>query len=209
MENVSIMLNEIPVDDSPADASIHDRIARRVRTLRAARGDTLEALALRSGVSRSMISLIERGAASPTAVVLDKLAAGLGVPLARLFELADGEGEVQPLAHRADQAVWRDPASGYLRRSLSPPGWPSPLQLVEVEFPPGARVAYESSARELPPQQQLWLLDGRLDVTLGDQRHALHAGDCLAMRLDRPLVDRKSTRLNSSHNPASRMPSSA
>ncbi|MBE0628354.1 MAG: helix-turn-helix transcriptional regulator, partial [Burkholderia vietnamiensis] len=67
------------------DAGINERIARRVRDLRTLRGYTLDTLAARSGVSRSMISLIERASASPTAVVLDKLAAGLGVSLAALF----------------------------------------------------------------------------------------------------------------------------
>ncbi|WP_347316806.1 helix-turn-helix domain-containing protein, partial [Ralstonia pseudosolanacearum] len=70
------------------DTGVNERIARRVRDLRAARGYTLDALAARCGVSRSMISLIERGAASPTAVVLDKLAAGLGVSLSSLFDRA-------------------------------------------------------------------------------------------------------------------------
>ena len=65
---------------------INDRIASRVRQIRAERGLSLEALAEGSGVSRSMISLIERGESSPTAVVLEKLATGLGVPLASLFD---------------------------------------------------------------------------------------------------------------------------
>jgi len=54
-------------------------VAQRVRELRATQGLSLEALADRSGVSRSMISVIERGESSPTAVVLAKLAAGLSV----------------------------------------------------------------------------------------------------------------------------------
>ena len=61
---------------------INTRIAQRLRELRDARGYSLEALAERSGVSRSAISLIERGQSSPTAVVLDKLAIGLSVALA-------------------------------------------------------------------------------------------------------------------------------
>ncbi|MFP2912287.1 helix-turn-helix domain-containing protein, partial [Pyxidicoccus sp. 3LFB2] len=67
---------------------INARLARRIRELRDARGLSLEALAERSGVSRSNISLIERGQSSPTAVVLDKLSAGLGVTVASLFEEA-------------------------------------------------------------------------------------------------------------------------
>ena len=58
---------------------INDRIASRVRQIRAERGLSLEALAAGSGVSRSMISLIERGQSSATAVVLEKLATGLAI----------------------------------------------------------------------------------------------------------------------------------
>ena len=92
-----------------------------------------------------MISLIERGESSPTAVVLEKLAAGLGVSLASLFEARCSRGP-DPVSRRADQPQWRDPASGYLRRNVSPSGYASPIQIVEVSFPPGARVAYETGA---------------------------------------------------------------
>lgn len=57
---------------------INIRIAQQVREIRLARGYTLDILASRCQVSRSAISLIERGEASPTAVVLEKLANGLG-----------------------------------------------------------------------------------------------------------------------------------
>ena len=62
---------------------VNQRIAARARELRASRRLTLDALAERTGVSRSMISLIERGESSPTAALLERLAAGLNVPLAR------------------------------------------------------------------------------------------------------------------------------
>jgi transcriptional regulator with XRE-family HTH domain len=172
--------------DEAEARDVHRRIARRVRELRAERGQSLDALAAHCGVSRSMISLIERGEASPTAVVLEKLATGLGVMLADLF--AEPGGEPVPLARRRDQSEWRDPQSGYLRRNLSPAAYPSALQLVEVEFPPGARVAYESGPRDVAIHQQIWLIAGVLQVTLGDASHELRAGDCLAMRLDRPIV---------------------
>ncbi|HEY8544797.1 MAG TPA: helix-turn-helix domain-containing protein [Acidimicrobiales bacterium] len=166
------------------------RIAARVRELRAERGYSLDALAARSGVSRSAISTIERATASPTAVVLDKLATGLGVPLASLFDAPADRRPPGPIARRADQPEWRDPASGYLRRQLSPPDRSSPIQLVEVEFPPGAAVAYESHQREADVHQQVWVLEGRIDVTVGDDVHELATGDCLAMRLDRPTAFR-------------------
>ena len=172
----------------PGSPDINRRIAARVRDLRAAGGLSLEALAQRSAVSRSMISLIERGESSATAVVLEKLAASLGVSLAALFE--DTLAPASPLAKRKAQAQWRDPASGYRRRNLSPAGLAAPLQLVEVEFPPGARVAYESGVREVPMHQQVWVLDGRIDVSVGDEQFRLDAGDCLALQLDRPTAYR-------------------
>ncbi|WP_233886014.1 helix-turn-helix domain-containing protein [Paraburkholderia flagellata] len=174
--------------DSPTDGGINERIARCVRDLRATRGLTLDALATRSGVSRSMISMIERGAASPTAVVLEKLAAGLSVSMASLFGASGESAPADPLVRREQQAQWRDPQSGYMRRSVSPPNWPSPIQLVEVDFPAGARVAYETGGRDNVIHQQVWVTEGRIDVELGNERHSLHAGDCLAMRLDQPLI---------------------
>jgi transcriptional regulator with XRE-family HTH domain len=171
-----------------AAADINQRIAARVRDLRAARGLSLEALARQSGVSRSMISLIERGESSATAVVLEKLAASLGVSLAALFE--DTQAPASPVARRQGQTQWRDPASGYRRRNLSPPGVAAPLQLVEVELPAGARIAYESAVREVPMHQQVWVLDGSVEVTLGDARHRLESGDCLAMQLVGPTAYR-------------------
>ena len=167
---------------------INQRIAARVRDLRAARRLSLEALAQRSGVSRSMISLIERGESSATAVVLEKLATSLGVALAALFE--DTQAPAGPLARRKAQPQWRDPASGYLRRNLSPAGSAGPLRLVEVEFPPGAKVAYESGPREVPVHQQVWVLEGSIEMRVGDEPYRLDAGDCLAMQLDRPIAFR-------------------
>ena len=165
---------------------INQRIAARVRELRSARRVSLEALAQDSGVSRSMISLIERGESSATAVVLEKLAASLGVSLAGLFEAP--QVQASPLARRKAQPQWRDPASGYLRRNLSPPGVIAPLQLVEVEFPAGARVAYETGVREQPLHEQVWMLEGRIELHVGDERYRLEAGDCLAMQLDLPTA---------------------
>src|SRR5260370_37711357 len=100
---------------------LNQRIADRVRELRAAQGLSLDALASKSGVSRSMISLVERGESSPTAVVLEKLAGGLGVMLAALFDApaAAASAPDGPLARRDDQPQWPDPASGYVRRNVS------------------------------------------------------------------------------------------
>ena len=181
---------------APDLPDLNQRIAERVRSLRARRRLSLEALARKSGVSRSMISLIERGESSPTAAVLEKLAAGLGVLLGSLFDppLPVARDASGPLLRRSEQPQWKDPASGYLRRNLSPPGAAQPMQLVEVHFPAGARVAFENSERGLIIHQQIWMLEGTLDVAFGDERHRLHEGDCLARQLDRPSMFHNPTR---------------
>jgi transcriptional regulator with XRE-family HTH domain len=177
-------------DDSQ---NLTDRIARRVRELRAHRGLSLDELAAHCGVSRSMISLIERGESSPTAVILEKLATGLNVSLASLFETP--QAAPNPVSRMAEQLSWRDPQSGYLRRNVSPSGFDSPIQIVEVAFPAGARVAYQTASRTPRVHQQVWVFEGRIEVTLGTVTHRLGVGDCLAMVLDLPITY---------HNPTAR-----
>lgn len=172
--------------------TVNSRIAARVKELRAGRGMSLDALAERCGVSRSMISLVERGEASATAVVLEKLAAGLDTTLAALFE--PRPGAKSPVSRRADQPVWRDPGSGYVRRNVSPSAHDTPIQIVEVVFPAGAKVNYESGGRQPVVHHQVWVLEGAIDVTVGDDTHELRAGDCLAFVLDRPTAYRNRTR---------------
>lgn len=154
-------------------------IAERLKLLRTQAGYSLDTLATRSGVSRAMISRIERAEASPTAALLARLANALGESLSSFF--AATAYEPSPMARHAEQPLWRDPDSGYLRRSVSPPGLGSPVDIVEVEFPPEGRVV-------LPPQphlhsmtQHIWLLSGVLVMTAGDDIWQMAAGDCLFM----------------------------
>jgi transcriptional regulator with XRE-family HTH domain len=165
---------------------IERRVADRLKALRAERGLTLDELAKQSRVSRSMISLIERAESSPTASVLDRLSAALGVTLASMFA-EQARVDAQPVARRDEQTAWSDPETGYLRRNLSPPGFHSPIELVEVVLPAGTRVAYDSGFRDPPVDQQVWVIEGAIEVRVGDQVHHLEAGDCLAMRIDRPI----------------------
>jgi len=153
---------------------------------------TLDVLAAKSSVSRSMLSLVERGESSPTAVILEKIATGLNVPLATLFD--DTSAPPNPVARRADRQTWRDPESGYVRRNISPPSYTSPIQIVDVLLPAGARVAYETGARDARIHQQVWVLDGSIEITVGSLTHRLSGDDCLAMQLDAPVSFRNRTR---------------
>ncbi|WP_074012542.1 helix-turn-helix domain-containing protein [Candidatus Sodalis sp. SoCistrobi] len=165
---------------------INARIAARLGALRRQHGLSLEALAQRCEVSRSMISLIERGESSPTAVVLEKLACGLGLPLNALFEVTSTD--TAPLVRREDQPQWQDPQSGYLRRNLTPDNAHFPVQMVEVTFPAGASVAYETGQRDPGIHQQIWLLAGSIQIRVGEQAYSLQQGDCLGFDLDSPTA---------------------
>jgi transcriptional regulator with XRE-family HTH domain len=154
-------------------------IGGRVRQLRIAQSLTLDELALASGVSRAMISRIERAEASPTASLLGRLCAALGLSLSAFF--AEGDRDVSPLSRRRDQRVWRDPETGYLRRSVSPSGTRSVIDLVEVVLPAGARVAFPPHAASRAMTQHVWLFEGELEMTTADAVHRLAPGDCLFM----------------------------
>lgn len=175
--------------------SLNKRIAARVRELRDAQNLSLEALAKTTGVSRSMISLIERAECSPTAVVLEKLSVGLGVVLASFFEAPKQEQASRPpLARAKDQPLWRDPESGYVRRNVSPAGPPRAGQIVEVEFPAGMRVVFDSSTRGMVIHQQIWVLEGSMEIGVGNEHHLLKKGDCLRMEHDKPILFHNPTR---------------
>jgi len=171
--------------DSVSDIDLDRRLGARLKGLRQSRGLTLDQLAERSGVSRAMISRVERGESSPTAALLDRLCAGLGVLLSALFR---EEAQGGPLARRSEQPVWTDPDSGYVRRSVSPAGTGSRLEIVEVEMPAGARVLLDAPRGGFRLDQQLWLLEGELSLSVGGREHRLAAGDCLAMLLDGPIA---------------------
>lgn len=68
------------------------------------------------------------------------------------------------------------------------------MQIVEVHFPPGGRVAFEAGVREVRVYQQVWVLEGAIEITVGEACHRLREGDCLAMQLDGPTVFHNPTR---------------
>jgi transcriptional regulator with XRE-family HTH domain len=168
---------------------IDQRIGNRIRELRSAKGLTLDALAERADVSRAMLSRIERGESSPTAQLMNKVCGGLAITLSALF--AEDTAPPSPLTRRDAQPAWRDPATRYLRRDVSPAG--SSLDIVDVEFPPRRSVAFENM-RMPNVEQQVWVLEGVLEMDVGGESFRLNEGDCLKMHLGQPLVFRNPTR---------------
>jgi transcriptional regulator with XRE-family HTH domain len=158
---------------------LEQAIGIRIRTLRLEKGLTLDDLATASGVSRAMISRIERAEASPTASLLARVCAAFGLSLSEFF--AEERQEASPLSRRQEQQVWRDPETGYMRRAVSPPATASDVDIVDVEFPAGARVSFPPHAASRGMTQHVWLFDGELEMTVGETLHRLKPGDCLFM----------------------------
>ena len=151
------------------------QIAQRIRLERDARGWSLAELASRAGVAKATISKIERAEVSPTAVVLVRLASAFDLTLAGLMLRAEGQGG--RLSRAAEQPVWRDPETGYLRRQvfIRPD---HPVEIIKVEMPAKQRVTLPTSSYA-HIRQALWVLSGALVITEGGERHELGAGDCL------------------------------
>jgi transcriptional regulator with XRE-family HTH domain len=150
-------------------------LARKIARERTARGWSLAELAERSGVSRSMISKIERNEANPTATVLLRIATAFGSTLAELLSAPGSSGS--RVVRAGDQPTWSDPASGYRRRQvyLNPA---LALELVEVDLPAGAVVEAPASAYTLI-RQVLWVLEGSVTIVEGGDRTVLTPGDRL------------------------------
>lgn len=157
-----------------------DRLAARLAELRVQRGWSLDDLAMATGISRASLSRIERAETSPTAALLNRLCVAYGLTMSRL--LSEVEEEATLLLKAEQQPVWRDDASGFLRRNLSPPGSHFKAEVVEGVLRPGARIDYDA-----PPiqglEQHIWLQSGELTISMDDQHWTLQAGDCLRFHL--------------------------
>jgi len=152
-------------------------LSQALRTRRKAKGLAIEQLAELSGVSRSMISKVERGEAVPSASVLSRLAEALGVTFSQLL-VDQEEQEVVVLPQRV-QPVLRDQSSGYTRRCISPilPG--RGVDWVLNTLPVGTTTG-EFTAHRRGTDEYIYVLQGTLEARLGgEQVHRLEAGDAL------------------------------
>jgi transcriptional regulator with XRE-family HTH domain len=161
-------------------------LAQRIKSLRIGLGWTLDQFAARAGVSRAAISKIERGEVSPTATILARLAAGLETSVASLFVKSEMPGAT--ISRRGSQSTWTDPESGYARTNISPSGAMGAAEIVEIVFPAGARLTLDNALGFHGLVQQLWLLEGVMELTVEEETIRLAPGDCLFMRLEKPAI---------------------
>lgn len=173
----------------PTDITAH--LAARLKAARAERGLSLEALSQLSGVSRSMLSQIERGASSPTVASLYNLTRALGVDFAGLLD-SSGAPENPILAHitAAETPSFTETGENCTIRILSEPSDVGKNEVYEIRL--SVNGALVSEPHDDGAIEHLTVLEGACSVTSGAETASLSAGDTLRYRADVPHAIRSS-----------------
>jgi transcriptional regulator with XRE-family HTH domain len=156
---------------------LETRLAERLKLEREARRWSIGELAERSGVSKAMISKMERSEVSPTAALLGRISAAYGLTLSTLLSRAEHRSQMLSLA--ASQEEWVDPATGFRRVAVSPPHAPI-IEIVRGKLPAGAKIDYPAGSYTFI-EQQILVLSGVLSFADGAKCYELRPGDCLAL----------------------------
>lgn len=159
------------------DEAINQSLGKRVKQLRADNKLTLDELAARSGVSRAMLSKVERGEKSPTLPVVVRIAKGLAIPLSQLIGEIPKPASVTVIRSH-ERLSFRDPESGFERWVLSPDHINNGIELILHRIPPG------QSSGDLPPYsgpvtKYITVSEGELTVYVQDRPYTLQTGDTM------------------------------
>jgi len=175
-----------PVEPEPLDVTdsadrVSTELCRRVRELRQARGWSLEALSNACGVSRSMLSQIERNEANPTLAVTVRIAQAFGVTLAELVNAPQATPRIHVI--RADDREYHFRSDTRCRiRTLSPLNLEKDVEFYELELHPGSRL--QSAAHFEGTREFLTVQQGRLRVCSADDTVDVARGDSASYRAD-------------------------
>jgi transcriptional regulator with XRE-family HTH domain len=163
--------------------SINQHLGRRVKDLRTTRNWSLETLANASGVSRSMLSEIEREQANPTLAVTLRIARAFGMSLGELLEIPAASSSVTVV--RADDRAYHYRSDKFVRiRTLSPLNLEKDVELYEVQLEPSG--ALKSASHFEGTREFLTVQKGQVSVQSGDDSELLNAGDSATYRADLP-----------------------
>ncbi len=158
-------------------------IGKHVKTTRKTLGLTLEQLAERSGVSRSMLSAIERGTANPTFSVVWALAQSLGLDLATLEGATRQDDPIEHVHHYS--TPMRRSADGKCSLyMLSPARTVLPVEWHHLVMENGG--CLDSGAHATGTYEHLTCLEGTLTVSVDGKSVRAEAGDTLRYRADKP-----------------------
>jgi transcriptional regulator with XRE-family HTH domain len=157
-----------------------EHLGKQIQQLRAERGLTLQALAGASSVSISMLSAVERGQKAATVTVLDRIAAGLGIPLPTLIALA---ADSRIIVRRAAGQEVIDEPGGWHRTILTPVVPGVNFEWIRTTLPAGCDAGWYPAYA--PGSHEFVVVDsGVLRVRLDDRQIDLNAGDSVYFAAD-------------------------
>ncbi|MDH5798446.1 MAG: XRE family transcriptional regulator [Paracoccaceae bacterium] len=148
-----------------------------LRALRKSRGLTLTDLAEKLDVSVGWLSQVERDISTPDTLSLRRLADQLDVPLSILA--GGGSGNERGLIVRANNRRSIGMRVEGLSESLLSPDLTDDFEMVHSRFSPGAKLT-EPVRR--PTQELAYMVEGKLDIWLDDQKFTVSAGDSFRVR---------------------------
>ena len=163
------------------DDTVLTRIPERLRQARRNKGLSLEAVEKISGVSRSMVSQIERGESNPTVATLWNLTRALDVDFAGLLDGGASEDRIE-IVHHLQAPVLEQAGDGCTIRILSAPEDAGRIEIYELIFSDGGRL--DSKAHQRGTREQLIALEGRLEVTSGVAKGTVETGDAARYSAD-------------------------
>lgn len=162
---------------------ILNALPARLKLARKTQGLSLEAVANLSGVSRSMVSQIERGESSPTIATLWNLTRALRIDFAGLLEDGDGGDRVSVLA--AADAPRIDNVGQRCRISiLSPPEDAGGHEVYDISFEEDGALDSQPHARGA--REQLTVIEGQVRITSGSATTEIRVGDTARYAADVP-----------------------
>ena len=167
--------------EAPDIEPLNRYVCERIKTLRRRNGWTLEQLAASSGVSRSMLSQVERGAANPTLAVAFRIAKAFDVSLADLVEGAMSRPKLEIIRADDETAIFRDDEKCRIR-TLSPLNLEKDVEFYEVQLFPGQSL--ESAAHFSGTREFLTVQKGTICVTSGEETATLRKGDSVQYSAD-------------------------
>jgi len=163
--------------------TILTQLPARLKEARRVQGLSLDAVAKLSGVSRSMVSQIERGESSPTIATLWNLTRALQVDFAGLLDGAAEPARIETLRSDAVPTI-SNLGSGCRIRILSPPEEAGHHEVYELLIAAGGKL--DSKPHTRGAREHLSVIEGTLDVTSAEATSRLSAGDTARYPADVP-----------------------
>ncbi len=173
-----------PAVNEMAPEAIGEFVGRRVKKLRTDRGWSLEELAQTSGVSRSMLSEIERERANPTLTVTFRIARAFGMTLQDLIgSVEEAAPKIQVIRSRDRAQVFRSDKQCEIR-TLSPLNLEKDVEFYEVTLRPGGTL--RSQAHFEGTREFLTVEEGMVRLESDDAQEDLGKGDSGTYAADVP-----------------------